>query len=97
MRAQSRSNLFSQDLEFLSKFEQISNKYSFDMILLNIEFLRKELQKVHIKMDALNTSLKDILTTEEYDKIMHRNGIFSKQKFQKHKTDLQEMKRRKWH
>lgn len=45
MRGQLRPNMFAQDMEFCDLFEKISNKYSYDLILLNVQFLRKELLK----------------------------------------------------
>lgn len=90
LRAQSRPNLFSHDIEFRTKFEQISNKYAFDTILLNIEFLRKELQRVNTKKDELHKLLTDMLSPDDFEKFSQRNDNF----LLRHKTELQDMKRR---
>lgn len=92
LRAQSRPNLFSQDQEFRLKYEQISNKYAFDMILLNVEFLSKEMHKIQVKMVELKLSLRELLTAEEFERFLQRNESF----LQKHRAELQDLKRRKW-
>lgn len=93
MRTQSRPNLYSQEPEFRIKCEQIANKFAFDMILLNIEFLRKDLKKVQDKKEDLEKLLKDVLSPEDYEKFMLRNENF----LQKHRNELQDLKRRKWY
>lgn len=42
MRSQLKPNLFFTDTDFKARYEQISNKYALDLILLNIEHLQRE-------------------------------------------------------
>lgn len=51
--SQLRSNMFTTDCDFRTRYEQISNKYALDLILLNIEHLQKELLNVRSKVRDL--------------------------------------------
>lgn len=93
MRSQSRPNMFFQDNDFRAKFEKISNKYAYDMILLNIEFLRMELARVRARLEEVERLLKTTLTTEDLTKYLQRHETILK----KYKEDLEETKCRKWH
>lgn len=46
MRSSLQPTLFSQDQDFRGRFETLSNKYAADLILLNLEFLQRELGTV---------------------------------------------------
>lgn len=75
MRSSLQPTLFSQDLDFKTRFESLSNQYAFNLMLLNLEFLQKELTTVGEKLKEVDIKLKTLSTDEEYKK-------FSKKKKQ---------------
>lgn len=66
LRSQKRPNMFNNDNDFKLRFEQISNKYAFDLIVLNIEFLQKELNCLRIKLRDCDNRLKELLSNDEF-------------------------------
>lgn len=93
MRTPSKPNLFFQETIYRTKFEMISNKYAFDLMLLNIELLRAELSKVRARLETVEKLLKTTLNAEDLAKFLQKHEDFLK----KFKSDLEETKRRKWH
>lgn len=93
MRSQLRPNLFVNDNDFKLKFEHISNKYALDLILLNIEYLKRELINIRTKARDLDALLKSNLPEDEYTTYCSKQQDF----LNKVKGDLEETRRRKWH
>lgn len=93
MRSQLRPNMFYTDEEFKIKFEQISNKYAMDLIILNIEFPQRETAQMKIKVNDAETLLKSNLPDDDYSSFVSKQQDF----LLKFKSDLEENKRKKWH
>lgn len=58
------------------QFESLSNKYAFDLMLLNLEFLQKELMSTSEKLHELEGQLKTALS--EVTKIHDKTIVFFK-------------------
>lgn len=76
MRSSLQPTLFSQDIEFRARFENLSNKYASDLILLNLEFLQKELASISDKMPTIDSQLKVQLTEEDYQQFITKQTTF---------------------
>ncbi|XP_041437970.1 uncharacterized protein LOC121399975 [Xenopus laevis] len=98
LRVNLRPTIFRDNKEFTQKYEMIINKCSFDIILLNIDFLHREIATSSMQMDNLNDKLKTYPSTEEYriqlksiedNLIKHRHEIESRKrkKFQRDELD----------
>lgn len=92
LRSQMRPNLFNNDNDFKLRFEQISNKYAFDLIVLNIESLQKELNCLRIKLRDCDNRLKQLLSNEEFAQFLSKQQEF----LSKFRKDTEDVKRRKW-
>lgn len=92
MRSSLQPTLFSNDMDFRVQFEKLSNKYASDLILLNLEFLQKELSTLSEKMAQVNQQLKDASTDDEYKQFFDKQTTF----LCKFRLELQEVKRKKW-
>lgn len=94
MRSSLQPTLFMQDVDFRSRFEKLSNQYAFDFMIMNLEFLKKELVTISERIKEVDLKLRTVSTEEDCKK-----KFFDKQSLFlcKFKTDLQETKRRKWH
>ncbi|XP_056427750.1 uncharacterized protein LOC130368307 [Hyla sarda] len=93
LRFQPRENAYSQDIEYRTKFELITNKYSFDLMLLNMEFLYKDLMDTQTRIATIETSLHTTCKEEDITNLMEKQTNF----LQKFKTDQETVKRNKWH
>ncbi|XP_040264273.1 uncharacterized protein LOC120979536 [Bufo bufo] len=92
MRSILRPDFFPNNPDFCSRFAQISNKYSLDIILLNVEYLHKEICTLKISLEQTEGELKAILTTEDAEKYFSDCNLH----LEKLKQDLQSTKRKKW-
>ncbi|KAG8549469.1 hypothetical protein GDO81_021143 [Engystomops pustulosus] len=92
MRSNIRPNLFSQDPFFCSKFMHISNKYSMDLILLNIEFLQQEIKKLQGDIATMETSLSTALNPTQLKNFLDVNT----DRMTKLKLEQEQTKRSKW-
>lgn len=92
MRSSLQPTLFAHDAEFKVCFEKLSNKYALDLILLNLDFLQKELTNISEKLSTVDVQLKGLSTTEEYQSFLSKQSTF----LSKFRGELQETKRRKW-
>lgn len=93
MRSQLRPFMFTNDVDFRTKYEQISNKYALDLILLNIEHSQKELGTAREKTQKIEEDLRANLSPDDFAAFMLKQQDF----LQKFKLNLQETKRRKWY
>ncbi|XP_056415710.1 uncharacterized protein LOC130357172 [Hyla sarda] len=92
MRAQPRANAFTNDSDYRTCYEAISNKYSLDLILLNIEFLQRDLTAIKNKVTDVETALKASLTEDEWRELSEKQHTF----LSKQRTQIEETKRHKW-
>ncbi|XP_056373727.1 uncharacterized protein LOC130267674 [Hyla sarda] len=93
LRSQPKDNSYAQDPDYRTRFELISNKYSLDLILLNIEFLQKDISSTQTRINTIDESLKLASSQEDYDKLIQKQTLF----LQKFRTELENTKRHKWH
>lgn len=93
MRSQLRPTMFSADMEFGSKFEAISNKYAQDIILLNLDFLQKELTNIKSKGQLSESMLCNLIPQQEQTVYMENLNI----SLSKYRTEIEEVKKKKWH
>ncbi|XP_044133422.1 uncharacterized protein LOC122926101 [Bufo gargarizans] len=92
MRSQLRPDLFPNNADFCARFSQICNKFAFDMILLNIEFLQKEILSLQDALQTTTTALKNVLPAAEFDAYIASCAPH----FEKLRAELQDKKRQKW-
>lgn len=65
--------LFTQNDDFKTKFAQIINKCSFDLITLMVQFLQQERSSLLQQMSDLETQLTELMKQEELTKINKSN------------------------
>ncbi|XP_056407729.1 uncharacterized protein LOC130303153 [Hyla sarda] len=92
MRAQPRTNAFTNDTDFRTCYEAISNKYSLDLILLNIEFLQRDMATLKTKVTEVEIALKASLTEEEWRDLSDKQQAY----LEKQRVQIEETKRHKW-
>lgn len=92
MRSRLRPHLFTRDADFRARFEQLSNHYAFDLILLNLDFLQKQLTDVKRKVQEQESVLQSLLSKEHFDKFMEEH----KASVAKYRAELEDVKRQKW-
>lgn len=92
MRSQLRPNLFTQDSTFKTCFEEISNQYGLDIILLNLRYLQKDIKETSVKKCESEATLQTLMSPEEFSRFMTKHTSF----LAKFRADLEEVKRRKW-
>ncbi|XP_044125048.1 uncharacterized protein LOC122922499 isoform X2 [Bufo gargarizans] len=68
LRSRLRPTLFSDNTEFSTRFENILNKCSFDIILLTIEQLQKSIEDLSKKIEITETTLITTAPEEEWKK-----------------------------
>ncbi|XP_056378925.1 uncharacterized protein LOC130274515 [Hyla sarda] len=92
MRIQPHDNSFSHDVDFRARYEQISNKYSLDLILLQLEFLQRDVGVSKKKLLDLDFALKEHLLTVDYEKLVCKQDTF----LTKFRSEQEDSKRLKW-
>ncbi|KAE8622793.1 hypothetical protein XENTR_v10005391 [Xenopus tropicalis] len=93
LRVSLRPTIFNDNLEFAKKYEQIVNKCSFDIILLNIEYLQREVMETKQRLQTIECELKQQTNTEVYqEQLRHMEESLSK-----HRQSIEERKRLKFH
>ncbi|XP_044155309.1 uncharacterized protein LOC122941879 [Bufo gargarizans] len=92
IRSQLKPNLFPAESAFAQKFIQISNKYAFDIILLNLEYLQQELSVSKTRQSETMSALKTMMGPEDWktydDSCMEHLAKFIKEQ--------ESTKRKKW-
>ncbi|CAJ0967908.1 unnamed protein product [Ranitomeya imitator] len=72
LRVSLRPTLFQDNPEFCSKFEQILNKCSVDLMTLTLDHLNKDIKSSQDKVSSIESQLKDSLPKEEFDSVKTR-------------------------
>ncbi|XP_056429242.1 uncharacterized protein LOC130368893 [Hyla sarda] len=93
MRSRLRPTVFSENLEFKKMFESISDRYALDIILLNLDFLQKDLCAAKEKLREVEMNLGTMLSGEELGAYMEKTKGF----LEKFKNDTMDIKKKKWH
>ncbi|XP_056402516.1 uncharacterized protein LOC130295627 [Hyla sarda] len=93
MRNNLKPTMYTQDIDFKSKYERITNRYALDLILLNIEFLQKDVSQSRLRTTALEDSLKSALNQNDYEVFLEKQSTF----LAKFRSELEEQKRHKWY
>lgn len=83
--------LFSQNMDFKTKFAQILNKCSFDIMTLTVQFLQQERTLVQQEIVQLEEQLQQCSNQEELMEFKKTN----KDKLEKFRTNVQLRKRTK--
>ncbi|XP_073399687.1 uncharacterized protein [Dendrobates tinctorius] len=87
-----RPTLFSDSHDFCSRFEQIINKCSFDLITLTLEHLHLGITKCKEEISNIETQLASSTTTEEFNNLKTKsNGVI-----EQHRRDTETRKRNKF-
>ncbi|XP_056408118.1 uncharacterized protein LOC130306862 [Hyla sarda] len=93
MRVVPPDNAYKGDKDFHTKFEHIANKYAADVIILNIEFLQRDIAATSDKVKTLESTLETILSSDDYTKLCSKQSSF----LAKLKTEQENIKRHKWY
>ncbi|XP_066430398.1 uncharacterized protein [Eleutherodactylus coqui] len=92
LRPHVRPTLMADNKTFCSKFEGIVNKFSFDMIVLNVEFLQLEIAESTARISSLEKNILEILTPEDWNKHKEKKTTYLK----RHQEELESIKKTKW-
>ncbi|CAJ0955405.1 unnamed protein product [Ranitomeya imitator] len=92
LRVSLRPTLFHDNSEFCSKFEQILNKCSVDLMTLTLDHLNKEIKNCQEKVSSIEIQLKDSLPKEEFDSVKTR----TKENVDNFKKETEKRKRQKF-
>ncbi|XP_056419185.1 uncharacterized protein LOC130360660 [Hyla sarda] len=92
MRIQPRDNAHMGNPEFRQRYEMIANRYSLDLILLNMEFLQRDVAVSKEKTKSAEITLKSLLIDNDFEKIQSKHVSY----LQKVKSDLENVKKHKW-
>ncbi|XP_056395160.1 uncharacterized protein LOC130290937 [Hyla sarda] len=93
MRLQPRENAYMGNPEYRQRYELLANRFSLDLILLNMDMLQKDIVTVKDKLTNAETTLKSILSEEDFDKFISKHSVF----LQKLKNEVENTKRHKWY
>lgn len=93
LRTHLKPLLFPYNKDFVRRFELISDRYSLDIMLLNMEFLQGTLDQDKLKSDALEQELKTKCSGEEFSTLIEQ----LENNLAKFKLDIENTKRAKWH
>ncbi|CAJ0953503.1 unnamed protein product [Ranitomeya imitator] len=92
LRPNLRPTLMPNNAQFCAKFEAIGNKYAFDIMLLNIEFLKKEIDSLGLKCDETKNALLTATSTDDLGSINSK----IEENLLRFRTGLEDTKRSKW-
>ncbi|XP_041424925.1 uncharacterized protein LOC121395440 isoform X3 [Xenopus laevis] len=92
LRVNLRPTIFTDNVDFKQKYEQILNKCSFDILLLNIEFLQREIPAAKQRVTDIERELKALTPIEEYKKLLTQIDS----NLAEHRRDIEERKRSKF-
>ncbi|XP_073413388.1 uncharacterized protein [Dendrobates tinctorius] len=92
LRVPLRPTLFSDSSDFCSKFEQIINKCSFDLMTLTLEHLHLGIAKCKEEISNIETQLSSSISTEDFNNLKTKiNGVIDQ-----HRRDTETRKRNKF-
>ncbi|CAJ0956744.1 unnamed protein product [Ranitomeya imitator] len=100
LRVSLRPTLFSNSTEFCTKFELVLNKCSFDLMVLTLEHLHKEISTTQEQIKNLESQLSSTISVDEFNSLkkkidsnisLHRRDIELKKrtKFQRDLEDYE--------
>ncbi|CAJ0940184.1 unnamed protein product [Ranitomeya imitator] len=92
LRPNLRTTIMPNNTQFCAKFEAIGNKYAFDIMLLNIEFLKKEIESLKTKVEEIKNSLVPLVSITDFSSINSK----IEENLLKYRTGLEDTKRSKW-
>ncbi|CAJ0944823.1 unnamed protein product [Ranitomeya imitator] len=92
LRPNLRPTLMPNNAQFCAKFEAIGNKYAFDIMLLNLEFLKKEIDSLGLKCDETKNALLTATSTDDLGSINSK----IEENLLRFRTGLEDTKRSKW-
>ncbi|CAJ0930539.1 unnamed protein product [Ranitomeya imitator] len=92
LRVSLRPTLFQDNSDFCSRFEQILNKCSVDLMTLTLDQLNKEIKNSQDKVSSIETQLKDSLSKEEFDSVKTR----TKENVDNFRKETEKRKRQKF-
>ncbi|XP_073422087.1 uncharacterized protein [Dendrobates tinctorius] len=92
LRVPLRPILFSDSSDFCSRFEQIINKCSFDLITLTLEHLHLGIAKCKEEISSIETQLSSSISNEDFNNLKTKiNGVI-----EQHRRDIETRKRNKF-
>lgn len=92
LRVNLRPTIFIDNTEFVKRYEQIANKCSFDILLLNIEYLQATIPETQQRISQIEKQLKDTFRGEELKTLLTR----TEEAVDKHRRLVEERKRHKF-
>ncbi|XP_069592612.1 uncharacterized protein [Ranitomeya imitator] len=92
LRVPLQPTFFKEDKEYCTKFEQILNKCSFDLMTLTLSYLQKSLDTVNTQISALENQLSSTMSQEQYQEVKSKNQAT----LQSHRQELEKKKRAKF-
>ncbi|CAJ0963374.1 unnamed protein product [Ranitomeya imitator] len=92
LRVSLRPTLFQDNSDFCSRFEQILNQCSVDLMTLTLDQLNKEIKNSQDKVSSIETQLKDSLSKEEFDSVKTR----TKENVDNFRKETEKRKRQKF-
>ncbi|XP_041419680.1 uncharacterized protein LOC121393902 [Xenopus laevis] len=92
LRVNLRPTIFKENKDFSQKYERIINKCSFDIILLNIEFLQHEILESSKHIEAMSDKLRECSPIETYRAQLRQ----MEENLDKHRREIEERKRSKF-
>ncbi|XP_044148696.1 uncharacterized protein LOC122937743 [Bufo gargarizans] len=72
LRIRTRPTFFKDNRDYCSKFEQILNKCSFDIMTLTLSFLQQAILDTKELIKSTEEQLQAILSQEDYDKLLEK-------------------------
>ncbi|XP_056379811.1 uncharacterized protein LOC130275636 [Hyla sarda] len=93
MRSRLRPSVYTESVDFKRRFEEISDRYALDIILLNLDHLQSELTAVQARVLDLEQSLPKMLSGDEFSAYMDSN----RERLDKFRNEVMDTKKRKWY
>ncbi|XP_056406936.1 uncharacterized protein LOC130298066 [Hyla sarda] len=93
LRSQPRDCAYMNETEYRSRFEAISNRYAFDLMLLHMEFIFHDITKVKQLVTQVEIILKDNISGQDLDNLLDKQKEF----LTKFRSELEDGKKRQWH
>ncbi|XP_069601905.1 uncharacterized protein [Ranitomeya imitator] len=92
LRVSLRPTLFSNSPEFCTKFEHILNKCSFDLMVLTLEHLHKEISSTQEQIKNIESQLSSTISVDDFDALKKKIDTNISQ----HRRDIELKKRSKF-
>ncbi|XP_044139139.1 uncharacterized protein LOC122929581 [Bufo gargarizans] len=72
LRIRTRPTFFKDNPEYCTKFEQILNKCSIDIMTLTLMYIHSAMTELKIKIRAIESQLLDLLSKDEYNSLQEK-------------------------